>query len=339
MISGVFTEEKNNMKVLINAKNSLQNFRYRLENDLNVKSFLESLIENIENYDSLERMKKYDFDRDFEEMNETLHLFCHGLRVQFEDVDSLKMAKCCNIFPDHHGKEAIILLSYLPIIELFKEKISYEKALKEIIEDDIQMQSWKEHQESLLNKQSLFFKKFPKDEVFVSYELKNKFLLDMKNTYENGRRDEINSALSILISLYKDSSDLRQTRIQIGSTYWDGKMNIGSKNAEQFKKAFLALSESFDRDTKEKLDRLALVLKDEFGLVAGDDILELIITKQDDTKRNYFIEFQVKDVLQNEKIAELLKIFVIKKDYECTGLSLIENMDSKKFKLSCKIEI
>ncbi|MDQ1340570.1 MAG: hypothetical protein QG567_1727 [Campylobacterota bacterium] len=51
MINGIFTEEKNNMKILINAKNSLQNFRYRLDSDLNVKAFLESLVDNVENYD------------------------------------------------------------------------------------------------------------------------------------------------------------------------------------------------------------------------------------------------------------------------------------------------
>lgn len=339
MISSAFTEEKGSMKVLINANTYLQNFRYRLDGDMNVKVFLEGLVENIKNYDSLERMKKYHFDKDFEEMNEVLHLFYHGLQTQFKDVDSLKMLKCCNVFPDHQGEETIILLSYLPIIELFKEKMSYEKTLEKVIKDDKEMEEWKEHQESILNKESLFFKKFPKDEAFVSYELKNKFLLSMKNEYENGRKDEIESALLVLISLYKNSSDLKQTQIQIGSTYWDGKMNVDSKKAEQFKQAFLALFESFDRDTKEKLDRLALVLKDEFGSIVGNDVFGLTISKIDGTMRNYFIEFYAEDEILDDKITDLLKIFVIKKDYDCTNLALVENVDSKRFKLSCKIEI
>jgi hypothetical protein len=81
MIQMIFNEEKEAMRVLINAKNRLQNFSYKLDHDLNSKDFFANVVENIRKFDSLsddvtaERMFKYHFINDLKEMREVLHLF------------------------------------------------------------------------------------------------------------------------------------------------------------------------------------------------------------------------------------------------------------------------
>lgn len=66
MLDTIYTNENKDLRVLINSKSVLQNISYKLANDKNSVDFFENLISNIENYESLERMKKYHFDNDCE---------------------------------------------------------------------------------------------------------------------------------------------------------------------------------------------------------------------------------------------------------------------------------
>ena len=58
MIEMIYDTEKTQMKTIINSKNVIQNFIYKLRHDQNVKKFLENVIYNIENYSSLEHMEQ-----------------------------------------------------------------------------------------------------------------------------------------------------------------------------------------------------------------------------------------------------------------------------------------
>lgn len=251
MIDGVFTKEKEEMRILINAKTYLQNFIYRIRKDENMKKFLSELIDNIKHYDSMERMDKYYFENDFKEVYEVLHILYAGLISDsgIKKKTAVEMIECCSVFPDNIGRETISLLSYIPIIDLFREELSYQEAFTKFIDDEKEFmgESIVEHQENkILN--SPFRRKFFDDKDFIDYGLRNRYSQKLKDEHESGRCQEIKGQLEVLLSIYDDSVDLNKTKLHIGMGYWNERKKQRDLDVEKFRDLILAMVGSVDNE-------------------------------------------------------------------------------------------
>jgi len=253
MLDMLFQEDNKDLGVLINSKNVLQNLSYKLANDRNSIYFFENLIYNIQNYFTLDRMVQYHFKNDFDAMFITLKKFYIALQ---NEVGTTKMSadiiKCCNVFPDHIGERIIILISHLPIMELFNEQVKFKEMLdlRVDLNSTFMGQTIIDHQEDVLFSEGLFSKKFPDDSDFIDYKLRNRFLDKLEKEFNDSRKDELETAIMMISSLFKETNKntVKSLKIKLGSTYWDEDISVSNKNFETFKNVFLALNESFSEE-------------------------------------------------------------------------------------------
>ena len=338
MIETIFDKENEQLSILFNSKNILQNISYKLENDRNSIYFFENLISNIENYDNLPRMQKYYFDNDFKAMYKTLKMFYRGFQsdIRFKKMDASDMLKCCKAFPDHIGERIIGLISYIPIMDLFYEKLKYVEFINK---KSSSVENMKKYQSEKLFSDGLLSKTFPNDDSFIDYKLKNEYLSKLEVEYETTRKEEISTALSIMINMYNGSENIEETKINIGSAYWQRKIDISTDNTSALKKVIEGMSKAMRKSNDEKLDKLLFILKNEFEDITNVKIDNIFISKKKDTNRTYFISINSTKEYSKENISAMLKVFVLKNDYECTNLTLDSNFENKNIIFTCSIEL
>ena len=249
MIQNVFDKEIEQMRAIANARTIIGNFKYRLVNDKNVQLFLESLVSNITNYDSLERMEKYYFINDFDELLKVLEYLYSGSRAHeyFNKMDSAEFAKPCHALPDYGGQSILKLIAYLPIMKLFQEKRHFLDMQKKDFESDVHEnipmhQSLENMQEDkLFKKESMFYRKYPDDDSFVNHPLKKRYAKSIAADYEECK-EELDASILSLANLYSKDSLL-----MIGSTYWDNSNKARAKSAKAFEGMLEAFSSSFKK--------------------------------------------------------------------------------------------
>ena len=255
MISTIFDTEKDQMRTIIHASQVIQNFTYKITHDLNSTAFFKNVIENIKSYSSLERMEKYYFENDLKEMREVLHLLYRSLQADsiIKNKTAEELVRCCNIFPDNIGKRTIILISYIPILDLFYEDLQYQEYFKNRwdLEKNMMGQTILEDQNDRLFGDSIFNKKFPKEDEFTDYNLRNKFVDKLEAEYKNGRQEEIKNGLNILLAHYGNKEDTDEVTVTIGSAYWEQKKKVRSEES----KAFSDLINSMSKALKSKGDK------------------------------------------------------------------------------------
>lgn len=348
MITMIFDKEKEQMKHLINAKNLLQNFSYKIQHDLNSKNFFENVVSNIKNYETLERMEKYHFENDIKEMREVLHLLYSGLQTDdyIKSKTSKEMIKCCNVFPDNIGKRMIIQISFIPLIDLFYEDLKYKQFIAEKLDVTkvcCGTNLLEDQRDRLFNKKSLSHKKFPKDEDFIDYKMKNDFISNLEEEYTT-RKEEIQTALSLLIAQYENSKDINKTILIIGATYWDNKQKVKSEKVMAFKEALEAMAKVFEKEEKDKLNILELLLKSKIEEIITPILIDEINISysSSDGEEDDNISFKTLNQLSNEQVQLITKIVIIKSKSQLTGIELIDSEkkeDKFEYTFICKIEI
>ena len=246
MIEMMFNEDKENLRTIIHSKSVIQNITYKLKNDLNTKSFMDNVVDNIENYDSMERMKKYGFKNDLTEMREVLNLLYRGLQSieNTRNKTAAEIVECCSVFPDTIGERLMKQLAYIPIMDLFYEKILYEEYLKKYVKLDEESMGTTQlkHQRDKLFKKTILSKLFPEDKEYINYELRNEYIEKLRKDYEGGRLKEIDDTLGILLTLYKNRSEGDKNILSIGITYWDKRNKLRLEEVEAFAEVIKALS-------------------------------------------------------------------------------------------------
>jgi len=343
MIKCAFEAEKSQMETIINAKTMILNMKYRLCRDKNVSLFIDGLVQNIVEYENLEGMKKYYFDENFKELIEILHVFYAALQSQecFSKIDSKELARSCHAMPDSGGKETLKLIGLLPIMELFNEKLSYLQAIKFYTKDEKKQNditsSFKDIQNKKLNaNNSLFYKRFPKDDDFIDYDLKASHARGLIKEYDL-RESELNESIATLSDMYK-----KETLLMIGSVYWDTKKKIESNAVNSFCNALSAMATLSEEDKRAKIEKIKLILLNE--LESMDLTSDLNIYK---FGKLHLIEIDGKFSTSN--ISDFSKVFIIKKDYEVSNIKHIKDRNNNELKgivdlqkettlFSCKIE-
>ncbi len=342
MIETIFNKEKEQIKHILNVRNIIQNISYKISNDLNSKYFFDNVINYIRNYDSLDRMIQYQFKRDLKEMREILNLL-YAVLKNFEDTKNKAaedIIKPRSIFPDNIGKRIISQISYIPILELFYKDLKY----KEYIADKIDLQKkfcgdtpQENQRKKLFNRANPFNKKFPKDEDFIDYEMKNELIEIVEKEYEK-EKEEIKNSLNILLLQYENSTDINKTLLLIGAAYWENEKKSESSQFEALKKSMEAISKAFNQNEAEKLNTLEILL--------SQQILEIITPIAIDSlkisinKNGGLIELKTKMPISEKQLENILKIFIIKTKKELLHIKLLEpSLDNQNFKFSCDIEV
>jgi len=110
--------------------------------------------------------------------------------------------------------------------------------------------TYQEEQEQRLFSDGLFSRKFPNDEDFIDYSMRNRYIKKLQKEYEF-RKDEIQRAIELLISQYKNSDNSEKTILAIGAAYWDNKQKVDVNTAREFKEIIDFMEASFGAKEKE----------------------------------------------------------------------------------------
>lgn len=207
--------EKDHLNILLNKKNVIQNISYKLAYDKNVISFFDSLIGNIKNYNNMDRMERYYFEKDFTEIRKALKLFFDVLFREYHEIPIEKIIKCCNVFSDNIGKRIVMQISYIPLLDGFMHRIRYEKNKKDYVDDKAM-------------KTILSFD-------FTDYNKKNEYLLKQIKEYEKNE-DDIDMSIKILIREYEQTKDINKFKIELGKQVWNDKATKQNRDIENFGK-------------------------------------------------------------------------------------------------------
>ena len=221
--------ENDYLSILLNKKVTIQNISYKLEHDKNITSFLNDLIDNIENFNKLDKIEQYYFTKDFKEMRKTLTLLLDVLFREYKDVPIEKIVKCCNIFPDNIGERIVKQISYIPLLNGFAHTINYY-----------------EWEKNLMSEETLnFFKSeyYDIEDDFTDYDRKNAFILKKIKEYKENK-DDIDTALSILITSYKNARDINKFKIELGKKVWNDKIGSRKNLINNLKKSFQAITQN-----------------------------------------------------------------------------------------------
>ena len=211
--------ERDHLNILLNKKIVIQNISYKLAHDKNVISFFDSLIGNIKNYNNMDRMERYYFEKDFTEIRKILNLFFDVLFREYRKIPVEKIIKCCNIFSDNIGKRIVMQISYIPLLDGFVHRIHYEKNKKDYIDD-----------ETMKTISSI-----GSTDDFTDYDKRNKYLLEQIKEYEKNK-DDIDNAINILIKEYEQTKDINKFKIELGKQVWNDKVAKQNRDMENFAK-------------------------------------------------------------------------------------------------------
>jgi hypothetical protein len=251
MISMVYENDIKNASVLLNAKNVMMNFLYKVKNDKNINYFLANIYDLSNKYEELEHMEKYYF-RD--NVKDTLKVL-HHLFIGFREINYIKeksakdMIKPCIVLSDHNGESLIRYISYIPILKLLNEKKEYEELIKEKMDFDSEKKHFFDYESE--QKRKIFGSgfgtvKFPKDSDLTNYRLKNEHIEFREKEYKESRKEEISESISKIIEQYSILENKKDFYVTVGSIYWDKANDDNNEMIKGFTDILLLLSKKID---------------------------------------------------------------------------------------------
>jgi len=258
----IFDNDNRNLGVLINSKNIFQNINYKLKKDRNCIHFFKNIVNNIKNYDKLKNMEQFYFDNDFNEIVPLLNKYAYALKSDlfFKTKNYNEFSKPCSLFPDHIGKSIITFLGYLPLLNTFNEKLTYIKYIsKEIdLEKKFMGATYLEDQYEKLFEKNIFSKRYPSDDDFIDYKLRNKYIKKLKKDVDINK---INESIDLMLNVFKEKNDeeIKKIFFTMGCTYWESITNNSNSNSDLMK-TFNLFLENFKKEKEIKLERIKKIL-------------------------------------------------------------------------------
>lgn len=211
------------VRAMSSEKIFIINFSHKLERDMNVSEFLKKLDVNALNYDNLERMEAYGFDKSLKATFKVMSAFEQLLlnSKHLEGKSGEEIAAPCRTFPDYIGQRILYLLGHMPLLEAIHLKLQYKelKGMKSSKESDELCKELLE--EKLFNRESFRYKRFPDTKVFKDCNLINQKVDFEVNEYESGLKVEISEKIAHLLSAIGCADDRHIAYQQIGIAYWD----------------------------------------------------------------------------------------------------------------------
>jgi len=165
----------------------------------------------------------------FKKIRKTLKNFFEVLFQEYGDIEIEKIIKCCNIFPDNIGKRIIMQISYIFLLDGFIHRINYE-----------------ENKKNYMDKELIdIISSNKRKNDFTDYEKKNVWLLQQIKKYEENK-EEIETAIKILIKNYKEAKDLDELKIELAKKVWNNEI----EKKENFIKKFKNIINEIIKDEK-----------------------------------------------------------------------------------------
>lgn len=340
MLEGLYHNEMIQMKALLNSKNVLINMSYKLEHDHNVKILFKTMFEKVKNFNELEHMEKYYFKKDMIELHKLLTLFYTALSKDavIKTKTAEEIAKSCSTFPDYIGKRILKQLAFLPLLNGFIERETYEEYIAKNESSIAFSKTNGDDFKDKLNPDSIMYQVFPDDSCFIDYKQKSDFIDGMKKRYETVKKDEINNSLNLLIDIYEKSENKDETLLMLGMSFWTEKRNIHADQIEAFKNSFKAISEAFKDKNEQLYKSLSSLLKDSFikNLVANEED-EINISK-DPNNNIYIITFKTSKDLSEEELKTICTTYILVDNYDLSSIKFLQKINSE-YKFSCSIDI
>jgi hypothetical protein len=351
MIDTIYNNEIENLKIILNSKNILQNIFYKIKKDKNSIDFFNNLINNIEKYDELdenktsERMHKYYFKNDFNSMYKIIKLFYLGLKKEekIKNKTGKSIARCCSVFPDYTGEKIIKILGYFPLMKLFNKRIEILEFLKSKVDLNKKIMGQtitEQNEEDLFNKARRKVNITKDNSFFIDYKLKNKYIEFLEEDLKIELK-EINKNINILLKILNKNEDINENLLILGISFWDSEIKNNSEEIKELKEAFSLLFESFNKDKKEKLNKIKLILKEEIlkELKISENELSINLDKKNNKDSfDYFLKIKTNLNLKEEDKEKISKLYLIKKDYEIEKIRYIDHR-GQKYIFECKVDL
>lgn len=340
MLGWIFEQEKTKLSNILNSRQILENFSYKLKKDLNSKNFFDNFYNNIDNINNMSDYDRKQYVKDCNEMKTMLLMLNQALKADnyISSKNSSEMIKSCNVFPDRTGREMIIQLSFLPLLRLFCELQNIEKIKqsrefftnynKTLIEDQ---------NEKLFGKGNIFRKvDYDDDEEFIDYNIKLKYLEKLENE-SNLKKDNLEKSIKDLLEIYFSSNNKEETMVIMGSAYWDNDNKKSKERTEQFSVIFEKMFQSFEEETNKKISILTDVLTNKISnLIKDNKLVNVELSKDQSFSGNILITFE--NEINSEEIKQIQSIIICKSEMDLHKIKHKQNSNNI-YEFSCYLDI
>lgn len=248
-MNNLFQKETEQLNIINNTKNIIMSILYKLKNDKNVSYFLENLIYHCSNYENLEHMEKYYFEKELEEMNKILSLYIYSLKRNYptKDCTAEEIIEPCIILNDYYGLSLMRIIGYYPLIKIMQEKVKYLSTIKNHLKQE-DLEFYQSEQQKKLFSGSKFYPTFPENKSFTNYELQNKHIEKIKEEYET-KKDDIQFAINTIIeNMDVEPEHIKEQLIKLGCLYWDKQQEVDKAKQEQFSAIFKTLITTISKE-------------------------------------------------------------------------------------------
>lgn len=237
MLLDSYATELEIVRAMNNERTFIINFSHKLQNDKNITEFLKNLSVNAVDYENLEFMKAFDFDRELEATFRVMSAFEQLLLNSnlLEGKSGNEIAVPCRTFPDYVGQRILYLIGHIPLLEATHLKLQYKNLKKMKLSAESEELYKSRTHEKLFNRESFIYRTFPDSKTYKDRNLINQKVDFELDEYESALKNEISEKIKYLASSINDFDDKRNAYQQIGITYWDHRkeQQTDQKNALQ----------------------------------------------------------------------------------------------------------
>lgn len=229
MFDRSYQEEIDMLRGIISQKQVIQNTYYRLSHDSNLKRYLTQAVNYAKTGGSRDAMGFNDWCfviKQNEQVMKILHLLVASLLEIYIDKSADDIAKPCSMFPDHGGKTLLRILGFMPLLELVSEHVKFSNLIRDYTPLDGEA-GMIEYQRDRLFSKSNFVRgsKFPSDDEFTDYALKNKYIETLKVDFSESEV-ELLQRMRLFAQAFEDEPTLANNiALKMGLQFWDVKRN------------------------------------------------------------------------------------------------------------------
>lgn len=247
-----YQKEVDMMRGIINKAQVVTNTYYKLSNDANIKRYLEQAVNYAKSGGSRDKMgfnDHYFVIKQNDEVMRILGLLVSTLLEIYIDKSGEELAEPRSIFPDHGGETLLRILGFMPLLQIVSEHVKFSEYLKLHYSDEDKDSMLEFQRERLFSNRNLMRRyKFPNDDKFINYELRNEYTEKLKAEFDE-KESELLGQMHLIASALEDEPTLsNDSALKIGLKYWDTKREIkqsrDKETSEMFTNILTALAEN-----------------------------------------------------------------------------------------------
>jgi hypothetical protein len=258
MFDRLYQKEIDMMHGLLNQKQTIQNTYHTMSHDENLKRYLKQAVNYAKSGGSREDMGFHDhyfIIKQNEDIMIVFNLLVASLLAVYIDKSGEDIAEPCVMFPDQGGETLLRLIGFIPLLKLVSEHVKFTEFIKKHTSLD-EKDTMVEFQRERLFSKSQFMRrcKFPGDDKFTDYELRNEYIDSLKINFTK-REGELLQQMRSIALLFEDKPTLsNDNALRIGIQFWDqsrdAKQSYDKKEKEKFSSFITAFANHIDDDAQ-----------------------------------------------------------------------------------------